>query len=414
MAFNWFKKKQSRDVQTSSDKLEQKQSSEQNSSTLNSSTAQTSTAQTSTAQLNTQREDRQLEENTKPPTPLAKQVATIETETQGSSTPIDEKTTSNLPLDKNDKKPNPKDLDKSDMHSPPAIEVSAFSKLAQSFVGTFNKRKLDHKGLNELFDILIMSDLGVKASTKFISKLRETKFDKHITTHEIKQFLSYEIKNIMTPCAKNIELENGTLNIILMVGVNGSGKTTTIGKLASRYCALGKKVILGAGDTFRAAAASQLKIWADRVGATIVLGAEKSDCAALVYKALDKALNDNYDVLIIDTAGRLHNKVDLMNELKKITKVIKKLTTTSPLKTVLVLDGTVGQNALSQMKNFNEIVEIDGVIMTKLDGTAKGGVLVNLAFEFNKPIYAIGMGEAVSDLIDFDATSFSNAILGLK
>ena len=286
------------------------------------------------------------------------------------------------------------------------------SKISENIKGVFTKRKLDGEAIQDLEDILIMSDMGVELAQKFSKKLGENRFNKEITDDEIKQFLAGEITEVLKPVAKPLELKQ-TPHIILMVGVNGSGKTTTIAKLASQYVDMGKKVVMGAGDTFRAAAVEQLTVWGERIGCEVISKEEGADAGALAYETVEKAVATNADVVLIDTAGRLHNKEHLMEELKKIHRVIGKVIPEAPHDVVLVLDATVGQNALEQVNHFNEAVDITGIMMTKLDGTAKGGVLVNIAGKYNIPIYAVGVGETVDDLNSFTAEDFARSLMGI-
>ena len=289
------------------------------------------------------------------------------------------------------------------------------SKLTDSISGVFTKRKLDSSAIEDLQDILIMSDMGVETAKKFTNNIAATRFDKEVSDEEIKKALSEEIEVVLAPRVKPLEVkENHTPHIIMMVGVNGSGKTTTIGKLASKYVADGKKVMLGAGDTFRAAAVEQLQVWGQRTGAIVITKEEGADAGALAYEAIERAITEKADVLLLDTAGRLHNKEYLMEELKKINRVVTKLVPNAPHDTILVLDGTVGQNAIEQVKHFSDCVAVSGLIMTKLDGSARGGVLVNIANQFDLSIHAIGVGETADDLNAFDARDFARGLTGVK
>ncbi|MDG1153342.1 MAG: signal recognition particle-docking protein FtsY [Alphaproteobacteria bacterium] len=286
------------------------------------------------------------------------------------------------------------------------------AKISENITGVFTKRKLDKEAIQDLEDILIMSDMGVELSKKMANNLAKNKFEKEISDIEIKRALAFEIENVLQPVCKPMEIKNNP-QVILIVGVNGSGKTTTIAKLAQQYVKDGKKVILGAGDTFRAAAVEQLQIWGKRIGCDVISKPEGSDAGALAYETVTKGVSSKADVIIIDTAGRLHNKEYLMEELKKIHRVIGKVIPKAPNEVVLVLDATVGQNGLEQVNHFKQAVNISGIIMTKLDGSAKGGVLVNIANTYNIPIYAVGVGETVDDLNSFTAKDFAHSLMGL-
>ncbi|MCF6216106.1 MAG: signal recognition particle-docking protein FtsY [Emcibacter sp.] len=279
----------------------------------------------------------------------------------------------------------------------------------------FVKRKLDAATIEELEDLLIMSDLGAAVSRAVCEKLSKNRFDKEIAPEEVQAALAREIAEILRPVATplNIEADHKPY-IILMVGVNGSGKTTTIGKLAKKFQKEGKSVMLGAGDTFRAAAIEQLQVWGDRNKVPVVSGKVGSDAAGLAYDAIQRARAENSDILMIDTAGRLQNKSHLMAELSKIIRVIKKQDEAAPHATLLVLDATTGQNAVQQAKVFQQAADVSGLIMTKLDGTARGGVLVSIAEKFDLPIHAIGVGESIDDLQSFDADDFSKMLVGLE
>ena len=287
------------------------------------------------------------------------------------------------------------------------------SRMSEQVSAVFTKRKLDDEALQDLEDILITSDFGVGPAAKVSALLAEDKFDKQVTDMEIKIALADVISDILTPLEKPIVITSTKPQIMLFVGVNGSGKTTTLGKLAKRYHDQGKKVMIAAGDTFRAAAVEQLTVWSERAGAEIVSGKLGSDAAGLVYDAIEKAKADDVDILMIDTAGRLQNRTELMDELAKVVRVIKKQDPSAPHHSILVLDATVGQNALMQTEAFKETAGVTGLIMTKLDGTAKGGVLVALSDTYKLPIHAIGIGERIEDLENFSAPVFAAALSGV-
>ena len=288
------------------------------------------------------------------------------------------------------------------------------SALTEGITGIFTKKRLDASTLEELEDLLIMSDLGVAVSARVCERLAKNRFDKSISAEEVQQALAEEIGEIMEDVAKPLEVNGeNTPHVILMVGVNGAGKTTTIGKMAKQFKNQGKSVMLAAGDTFRAAATQQLQIWGQRNNIPVVVGKEGCDAAGLIYDAIENARNTNTDILMVDTAGRLQNKGYLMDELKKIIRVISKFDQTAPHNTVLILDATTGQNAVLQTEVFLEMAGITGIIMTKLDGTARGGVLVACAEKFRLPIHAIGVGETIDDLQPFDAADFSKMLVGV-
>ena len=287
------------------------------------------------------------------------------------------------------------------------------SRMSDSVAAIFTKRKLDDEAIEELEDLLISSDLGVGVATKVTTLLSKDKFDKEVTDMEVKIALADVISDILTPLEKPIVLTDAKPQIMLFVGVNGSGKTTTLGKLAKRYRDQGKKVMIAAGDTFRAAAVEQLTVWAERADAEIISGKLGADAAGLVYDAVEQAKAKDVDVLMIDTAGRLQNRTELMDELSKVVRVIKKQDPTAPHHCILVLDATVGQNALSQTEVFRDTAGVTGLIMTKLDGTAKGGVLVALSDKYKLPIHAIGIGERIEDLENFSAPVFAAALSGV-
>ena len=286
-------------------------------------------------------------------------------------------------------------------------------KLSGGITSVFIKRRLDNEALDELEELLIASDLGTDAANRVIAAFRRSRFGKEVTDTEVKLALADEIAAILEPVAITLQLNPGLRpHVILVVGVNGTGKTTTIGKLAASFHASGKKVVIAAGDTFRAAAVEQLQIWGERTGALVIAGGTNADAAGLAYDALAKARSENADVLLIDTAGRLHNKAALMDELAKIIRVIKKLDPAAPHNILLVLDATTGQNAIQQVKVFKEMVDVTGLVVTKLDGSARGGVVVALAETFKLPIHAVGVGEQASDLRPFDAHDFARGLVG--
>ena len=287
-------------------------------------------------------------------------------------------------------------------------------KIADGVTSIFNKRRLDDDTLEELHDLLITSDLGVAAAERITDALAQDKFEKEISDEEIHIALAEEVAETLTPLEKPLAIDaEKKPHVILMIGVNGSGKTTTIGKLAEKYKAEGRNVMLAAGDTFRAAAIEQLTVWGERAGVPVVARDVGADAAGVAFDAVKEAQEGDKDVLIVDTAGRLQNKAGLMEELAKVVRVIKKIDETAPHDVVLVLDATVGQNAISQAQAFSDIAGVTGLIMTKLDGTARGGVLVALADKFGLPIHYIGVGEGVDDLQPFHAQSFARALAGV-
>ena len=279
---------------------------------------------------------------------------------------------------------------------------------------TVVRRELDDDMLEQLEELLISADMGVDTALRVTANMAEGRFGKRLSTQEIKDLLASEVARIMEPVARPMPLYPTTPQVVLVVGVNGSGKTTTIGKLASQFQAAGKKVMIAAGDTFRAAAVEQLQVWGERAGVPVLTAPEGSDPASLAFDAMGQAQQDGADLLLIDTAGRLQNRSDLMEELAKIVRVIRKKDDSAPHNTLLVLDATTGQNALNQVKVFSDISDVSGLVMTKLDGTAKGGVLVALADKFGLPIHAIGVGEQIDDLDAFDPEDFADALMGLE
>jgi len=287
--------------------------------------------------------------------------------------------------------------------------------IGQGITNIFSKRKLDAEALDDLEDILIQADLGVAAASRVRDAVASGRYDKAIEPNEVKAILAGEIERILAPVARPLAIDPSKKPfVILVVGVNGSGKTTTIGKLAAKFSAEGRNVTLAAGDTFRAAAIEQLRIWAGRTGAEIVAGQPGGDSASLAFEALSKAKKDGADLLLIDTAGRLQNRAELMAELEKLIRVVKKIDPEAPHAALLVLDATVGQNALSQVETFGRVAGVTGLVMTKLDGTARGGILVALAEKFALPVHFIGVGEGVEDLEPFEAKDFAEAIAGVE
>jgi fused signal recognition particle receptor len=288
------------------------------------------------------------------------------------------------------------------------------TKLTTGIVGIFTKRKLDEAALQELEELLIAADLGPATAARLTGGLAKTRFNQEITPEEVRTVLAQEIATILAPVARPLELDPARKpHVILVVGVNGTGKTTTIGKLAQRFREEGRRVMLAAGDTFRAAAIEQLTIWAERTGAAVVAREAGADAAGLAYDALAKARAEGVDVLLIDTAGRLHNKADLMAGLQKIIRVLRKLDADAPHSCLLVLDATTGQNAHQQVDIFRQMTDVTGLVVTKLDGTARGGVVVALAERFRLPVHAIGVGESADDLKPFEAESFARSLMGL-
>ncbi len=289
------------------------------------------------------------------------------------------------------------------------------AKLGEGITGIFAGRKLDDAALEELEELLISADLGVATAAKLTAHLAETRFDREVAPEEVRRALAEDIARILEPVAAPLVVEAARKpHVVLVVGVNGSGKTTTIAKLASLYKAQGLKVLLAAGDTFRAAAIDQLKVWGERSGCAVVAKAPGADAAGLAYEALETARREACDLLLIDTAGRLHNKADLMAELQKIMRVLKKLDGSAPHDTLLVLDATTGQNAHAQVETFKALAGVTGLALTKLDGSARGGVLVALAEKFALPVHAVGVGEGLDDLRPFEARDFAYSLMGLE
>ena len=286
-------------------------------------------------------------------------------------------------------------------------------KLGNYLTSVFTKRRLDDESLEQLEDILISADFGPEVAENVIESFRKTRFGSEVTDQEIKQALAEEISKILKPVAVPFQ-PNPDLkpHVVLMVGVNGTGKTTTIGKMGQFFTDQGLKVMMVAGDTFRAAAVEQLQVWGDRVGVSVISGKPQADAAGLAFEALKRAKNEKTDLLLIDTAGRLHNKSALMEELAKIIRVMRKFDETAPHSVLLVLDATTGQNAIEQVRIFKEMVDVSGLIITKLDGTARGGIVIALAEKFKLPIHAVGVGEKAEDLRDFSAEEFAKGLVG--
>ncbi len=285
--------------------------------------------------------------------------------------------------------------------------------LTQNIGAIFTKRKLDAATLEEFEDTLIQSDLGVAASAAIAEAIGKGRYGKELEESEVRAILAAEIERLLSPVARPFEIDEARKpHVVLIVGVNGTGKTTTIGKLAARFAGEGKRVVLAAGDTFRAAAIEQLKIWGERTGARVIAREPGSDAASLAFDALQQATAERADVLLIDTAGRLQNRVELMAELEKIVRVLRKQDPQAPHSVLLTLDATTGQNALSQVEIFGRTAGVTGLVMTKLDGTARGGILVAIAGKFGLPVHYIGVGEGIDDLEPFTAADFAKAIAG--
>ena len=285
------------------------------------------------------------------------------------------------------------------------------SRLTESITGLVTKKKLDHETLEDLEDVLIGADLGIETASRITAALAKGRFDKTVSPTEIREVLAEEVARVLEPVAQPLVIDESLKpHVILVLGVNGSGKTTTIGKLAARFTREGRRVMLAAGDTFRAAAIDQLKVWGERTGAPVVSRDLGADASGLAFDALKDAKEGGYDVLLLDTAGRLQNKDDLMAELEKVIRVIKKLDPDAPHSALLVLDATTGQNALQQVEVFGKRAGVTGLVMTKLDGTARGGILVAIAAKYGLPVHAIGVGEGVDDLQAFSAEDYARAI----
>ena len=287
------------------------------------------------------------------------------------------------------------------------------SSLGSAISDLVSKRKLDAETVEELESELIRADLGPEFAARIAAVLGEGRFEKAIASDEVKAILAGEIERVLAPIARPLEVSARPF-VILVAGVNGSGKTTTIGKLAARFRAEGKSVMLVAGDTFRAAAIDQLKIWGERTGANVMASEAGADAASLAFDAITAAKAQGVEIVLVDTAGRLQNRTELMNELEKMVRVIRKVEASAPHAVLLVLDATVGQNALSQVEIFGKIAGVTGLVMTKLDGTARGGILVAIAAKFGLPVHFIGVGEGVDDLAPFTARDFARAVVGLE
>ena len=287
------------------------------------------------------------------------------------------------------------------------------SRLSEGIGAALTRRRLDDAALEELEDALIAADLGSAVARRVIGEFRRTRFGKDVSEEEIRTALAGQIAQILEPVARPLVIEAAHRpHVVLVVGVNGTGKTTTIGKLALFYKEQGLRTMLVAGDTFRAAAVEQLQVWGERTGAPVIAGAANTDAAGLAYGALESARAQQMDLLLVDTAGRLHNKAALMDELGKIVRVLRKLDPSAPHSVLLVLDATTGQNALTQVKIFKELVAVTGLVVTKLDGSARGGVVVALAEAFGLPVHAVGVGEQAGDLRPFSADEFARGLVG--
>ena len=288
------------------------------------------------------------------------------------------------------------------------------ARVTSSLASLLGRPSIDAASLEDLEDALISADLGTAAAARLAERVKGHRFEGEVTAEALAGALSDGIADILAPVAVPLKPETGNgPHVVLLVGVNGSGKTTTAGKLAQHWRQQGMSVMLAAGDTFRAAAIEQLQIWGERTGTEVIAGSQGGDAAALAYQALESARAKGTDVLIIDTAGRLQNRTELMDELAKVVRVIRKLDETAPHDSVIVLDGTVGQNALSQVSAFREVADITGMIVTKLDGSAKGGVVIALAEQYGLPVHAVGVGEGADDLQPFEARDFANALAGV-
>src|ERR1700733_1665483 len=289
------------------------------------------------------------------------------------------------------------------------------SSLGSAVADLVTKRKLNRAMLDDIEDVLLRADLGTEVAARISAAVGVGRYDKSISADEVKAVVATEVEKVLAPVAKPLVIDEGKKPfVILVVGVNGSGKTTTIGKLAAKFSAEGRKVMLAAGDTFRAAAIEQLKIWGERTTSPVIAGAQVSNSASLAFNAVTAAKEQNINVLLIDTAGRLQNKAELMKELEKVVRVVKKVDASAPHAVLLVLDATVGQNALSQVEAFHRTAGVTGLVMTKLDGTARGGILVAIAEKYKLPVHFVGVGEGVDDLAPFTAHDFARAIAGIE
>ena len=288
------------------------------------------------------------------------------------------------------------------------------SSLGTAVADLVTKRKLDRAMLEDIEDVLLRADLGTEVAARIAAAVGHGRYDKAISADDVKAVVASEVEKVLSAVARPLVIDAAQKPfVILVVGVNGSGKTTTIGKLTQKFKSEGRSVMLAAGDTFRAAAIEQLKVWGERNKVPVIAGAQGSDSASLAFTAVTEARAAKTDVLLIDTAGRLQNKAELMNELEKVVRVIKKVDATAPHAVLLVLDATVGQNALSQVEVFHRMAGVTGLVMTKLDGTARGGILVALAEKFKLPVHFIGVGEGIDDLAPFTARDFAQAIAGI-
>jgi fused signal recognition particle receptor len=289
------------------------------------------------------------------------------------------------------------------------------SQIGTAITDLIAKRKLDRAMLEEIEDVLLRADLGTEVAARIAAAVGEGRYDKMIAASDVKEIVAAEVEKVLAPVAQPLTIDTAHKPfVVLVVGVNGSGKTTTIGKLSARFAAEGRSVMMAAGDTFRAAAIEQLKVWGDRTKTPVIAGAQGSDSAGLAFNALTAAKEQGRDVLLIDTAGRLQNRAELMSELEKVVRVIKKVDASAPHAVLLVLDATVGQNALSQVEAFTKTAGVTGLVMTKLDGTARGGILVAIAEKHKLPVHFVGVGESVDDLAPFTARDFAKAIAGTE